>query len=523
MNPITYEVLMTCRPFFHGDILAGWNGRKNQCQQLILNDKPHEENSLVIIKHPDVTMDQLEIYLLNHHTTGILILSDQSCDLPSSIIEMASTIQKPILLLKNVTGEDLQKRMTEIFYLNDLNLISVMKNDLTAYWLQLFNQHGIDPVIRRFNLFLGQEVYFFTPKRKFIPLLSNKYSAKDFRKVEKIESNFEYDAPFSIVDYEIAKFYSFEITDPSQKLMGYLLFEHIITAKDLPFQLLESLVPSIITWYKQKEVTANVHNMYSDQFLFDILHNNIDMESELIELGRLRDMEFTPNAFVFSMNLNSDQTITKEMVMNIQQLMIENESEKANLFSTYLNHRMVVIVCPAVGTEKLVKKDWNTWINKVRNEMTSQYPDIKTTIGVGRSYYSILDIYKSFLESKIALQQMEIYRIGADGIIHYEDLGFVRLLSYLHNDLLREFSHQYLDEIEKYDRENESDLFHTLTVFLAQSGDISRTAEHLFIHQNTLRQRIKKIESILGMELNNYSTLVNLMLSVQIVQDQYNY
>ena len=108
--------------------------------------------------------------------------------------------------------------------------------------------------------------------------------------------------------------------------------------------MLETIVPTIVSWLKQSEMTKSIHLKYKDQFLFDILHNNIDTEKELIELGQLRDMEFTPNTFVCSMNLNSHRTITKEIVMDIQQFLIENPLPEANIFTTYLNHRIVAIV-----------------------------------------------------------------------------------------------------------------------------------------------------------------------------------
>jgi sugar diacid utilization regulator len=519
MNPLTYETMLTCSPLFHIDILAGWEGRKNECQHVFLNEMPMEVNSLVLIDLSDDTTSLLEKYLKDKNSSGMLILSKQSCDLPSFITELANEIKKPIFSLKNYSGEDLYKRINEIFYLHELKLLPLMKSDLTTYWLQLFNQQGIEYVIERFNMFLGQEVFLFTNKMKFVPLLANKYSAKDFKKMEKKDANLgQENQQFSIIHNEKAEFYSFEMTDPDGQIMGYLLFEKICPFEDLPLQLLETIVPTIISWLKQTEVTRNVHLIYKDQFLFDILHNNIDTESEIIELGQLRDMEFTKNAFVLSMNLNSHRTITKDIVMNIQDLLVENDLIEATIYTTYLNHRIVAIVCPPIGNEEIAKSDLNHWIGSVQDLIHAKYPDIQTKVGVGRSYYSNIDIYKSFQESKIALQ-MEMYGLGSDGIIHYEDLGFVRLLSYIHNDLLRDFSHQYLGKLEKYDRENETELVHTLSIYCAQNGDIVRTADGLFIHQNTLRQRLKKIEAILGIELNNYNNLVNLILSLQIYKD----
>ncbi len=147
------------------------------------------------------------------------------------------------------------------------------------------------------------------------------------------------------------------------------------------------------------------------------------------------------------------------------------------------------------------------------------FPFIQTIIGVGQTYYSNVDLYKSFQEAKIALQ-MHSYVAGTeDGIIHYEDIGYVRLLSYIHDDLLNDFAHLYLGDLEKHDRENETDLVHTLYTYCNHNGDIAQTAQSLFIHQNTLRQRLKKIEAMLNIQLHRYTDLVNLIISLKISQD----
>jgi sugar diacid utilization regulator len=517
MNPLTYETLITCSPLFQVDILAGWNGRKNQCQHVALDELPGKVNSFVLAHFTDISF--LEICLIDNHSSGILILSDQACDLPSSITRMANDLKKPLFYLKNCSGEDLYKRIHEIFYLHNHKLLPMIRNDLTTYWLQLFYQKGLEHVMERFNLFLGQEVSLFNNKKKVVPLFPGKCTVKDLKKLKWKDAELEQrNRSLSIVHNENAEFYSFEMIAPDGTNMGYLLFEKISHPEDLTLQMLETIVPTIFSWLKQIEMTKRIHLKYKDQFLFDILHNNIDTERELIELGQLRDMEFTPHTFVCSMNLNSHRTITKEIVMDIQQFLIENPLPEANIFTTYLNHRIVAIVCPSMRNASVAKNDLKLWVSSVQDQIQGKYSDIKTIVGVGRSHYSILDIYKSFQESKIA-QQMEMYGLGSDGLIHYEDIGFVRLLTYIHYDLLRDFSLQYLGELEKHDRENGTELVHTLSAYCAQNGDIARSAESLFIHQNTLRQRLRKIESILDMELHQYTNLVNLILSLKISQD----
>jgi len=277
------------------------------------------------------------------------------------------------------------------------------------------------------------------------------------------------------------------------------------------------MIPTIMAWLKQTELTRQVNLKYKDQFMFDILHNNIETESELIELGKLQDMEFVPNAYVLAMNLHSNQTITKDIRLSIQNLMSANDLLEMNIYTTYLSHRIVAIIFPPRMDEEIIKADLDDWISSIQNQISEMFPSIQTIVGVGRSYFSNIDIYKSFQEAKIALQ-MHVYGLGSNGIIHYDDIGYVRLLSYIHNDLLDDFSNQYIGELEKHDSVYETDFIHTLSTFCNQNGDIVKTADILFVHQNTLRQRLRKIESILNVQLNNYTDLVNLLLSLKITQ-----
>ncbi|WP_203557488.1 helix-turn-helix domain-containing protein [Bacillus sp. B15-48] len=516
MSPLTYETLITYSPFFHMDILGGWNGKRNKCQHVQLDKMPIKENSFILIYHSDDTVARLEKYLKDKHSTGILILSEHFCDLPSFITKMANECKKPLFLLKYDSEIDVYKRIKDIFYLHELHLLSLIKNDLTTYWLELFYRQGIESVIERFNLFLGQEVFLFTNKKTLIHPFSNKFSIKDIRKMNWVDSDLGGEkASFSIVQYEKEEYFAFEVVDPDKQSTGYLVFEKTCTAKELNDDLFKTIEPTMITWAKQIEVARKVDLKYHDQFLFDVLHNNIDTESELFELGLLREMEFTPNSFVLSMNLNSHQKIVKDSIMNIQHIMVESHLGTGKIYTTYLNHRIVAIVCPPIQNTEVAKTEINEWISRVRNQIQQQYPSIKTVIGIGRSYYSNLYLYKSFQESKIALE-MEMYGLGSNDVIHYDDIGFVRLLSYIHNDLLRDFAQQYLGRLEEHDSEQGTELVHTLSIYCTQNGDITRSAEALFIHQNTLRQRLKKIESILNIKLDQYSDLVNLILSIKI-------
>lgn len=519
MIPLTYETLITCKPFFYGNILAGWNGKKNPCRHVFLNEPPAKNDSLLLVDYTNEHLSLLEAGLKSQNTSGMIVFAEQYGHIASSITDLANQLGKPLLFLTNQQGDEIDKKAKQILYLYQNNLLDSFTNDLTIYWLELFNQQGIEQVIRRLNTLMGQEVFFFTSSKKFEAIGQTDSEIQDLKELDASDDILAgINQHVSIVQNENNEYYLYTIIDQGDQIIGYFLFEKISGNVDTQFHLLQTITPAMITWSKQMELTRNVHLKYKDQFMFDILNNRIETENELIELGKLWHMEFMPNAYVLAINLQSSKPITKDIQITIQNLLTESDTPEMNIHTTYLSHRIVAIIFPTMMNKK-IKEDLNHLIREVQSHISKMFPFIQTIVGVGRSYYSNVDIYKSFQEAKIALQ-MHSYVAGTnDGIIHYEDIGYVRLLSYIHDDLLNEFADLYLKDLEKYDRENETDLVHTLYTYCNHNGDITQTAQSLFIHQNTLRQRLKKIEAILNIQLHRYTDLVNLIISLKISQD----
>ena len=102
------------------------------------------------------------------------------------------------------------------------------------------------------------------------------------------------------------------------------------------------------------------------------------------------------------------------------------------------------------------------------------------------------------------------------GVPVFSDLGMVRLLYNNDRRELEEFYHETLGELEQYDQELGNDLTTTLKSYLAHSCDLKRTAQALFLHPNTLRYRLKKVEELLEIDLEDLDTKLDLMIAFKI-------
>jgi GAF domain-containing protein len=104
------------------------------------------------------------------------------------------------------------------------------------------------------------------------------------------------------------------------------------------------------------------------------------------------------------------------------------------------------------------------------------------------------------------------------GALAYDDLGAYRYLVHLAiddapHDRLCEAVERLLD----YDARRETQLLATLEQYLADRRVGTATARKLFIHANTLRQRLDRIEKLTGIELAK-EDLLSLELAVKLVR-----
>lgn len=86
----------------------------------------------------------------------------------------------------------------------------------------------------------------------------------------------------------------------------------------------------------------------------------------------------------------------------------------------------------------------------------------------------------------------------AAGLVHYEDLGILRLLMLLAGQPeLEEFSQMILEPLQAYDRTTNSQIYETMCTFHKNKYHYKKTAQELFVHENTIRYRISKAEELI--------------------------
>lgn len=154
----------------------------------------------------------------------------------------------------------------------------------------------------------------------------------------------------------------------------------------------------------------------------------------------------------------------------------------------------------------------------IANRMVEKGEDIGFCLfaGLSRRTNQATGVRKCYQEAVDALQIG--YLLGEQGkrIWAYDHMGYLIWLASLPPEMKElNYFEAIVQKIQDYDRQRKSDLLRTLEVFLDTLANMQQTAESLYIHRNTLRQRLNRIQDLWDLDLNDTHVLINLYLVIK--------
>ena len=141
------------------------------------------------------------------------------------------------------------------------------------------------------------------------------------------------------------------------------------------------------------------------------------------------------------------------------------------------------------------------------------------SIGVSNVCSGAPSFQAGFEEAQHALVGAAVIH-GKPTVMTYEELGPYKYLLRMPVDSAARDAHRdAVTRIADYDRQRQTALLRTLEEFLRRRGNISATAEALYVHPNTLRQRLRRIQELSGLDLRKDDWLL-VEIAVKMVKLQ---
>ena len=289
----------------------------------------------------------------------------------------------------------------------------------------------------------------------------------------------------------------------------------------------------VLTLYIQTKISnLQIEEKYRDEFLGDLIYNNMKSLDEIHNRAKLYGWEFNHGGMVAIIDVNNlkqaylrhmDNKASEEVsesvqgIFEISQLCMEEVFPDAKYYRQS-DHVVYLISIKDRDTSRSNKKIEKVFQNIRRKiAMKTQYT-ITITIGVGSYYESIRDISKSYNEALTTINLA--YQLNMmDSVLFYERLGIYRLLSSIDgNSQTDEFQRIYVRPILDYDMKYHASLLTTMKTIIDCAWNLKAASSKLFIHYNSAKYRFSKICELTGVNLHDHEQQLCMEIALKLYQ-----
>jgi sugar diacid utilization regulator len=167
-----------------------------------------------------------------------------------------------------------------------------------------------------------------------------------------------------------------------------------------------------------------------------------------------------------------------------------------------------------IRTEENCMNRLDKALKEIQEIIKKRMDGLSVSVGIGNSYKDLKMMKQSLNEAELAIDSAKCQGLD-DTITKYKDIGIYGLLFSINNrTVLENYFTETLGAINIENKDN--NLIEILETYLNENCNITVTAEKLFLHRNTLKYKIKKIEELLNCDLHNFDDCIKVKIALYI-------
>lgn len=266
---------------------------------------------------------------------------------------------------------------------------------------------------------------------------------------------------------------------------------------------------------EQYIILTQIKERYLNDFVNDLLINNINSEEELFTRANLLKKDVNGNFFCIIFDIdNYKDTLINSPEKNSKLENFKNDTfkriveifkSKNMIFHYYKKSDSIVFIVKENNILSNIKDDIIKPIKNYIYEIYLEYKKLTFTVGIGMVQKNILNISKSYNE---AMDSIKIGRTlqNEDGIFIFKDIEFFKSLNESIEDekSVPYFVKDFLNVVN-YSKEKDSDYTKTLISLIENNWSIKKCAKNQFLHYNTIKYRYDKLQEITNKDFENYN------------------
>lgn len=252
----------------------------------------------------------------------------------------------------------------------------------------------------------------------------------------------------------------------------------------------------------------NYQNKQAENFLMELIHEDYLTGNQRTSDGIYYGFDLDKSSFIAvfcdKKMLNDDGrndlfTVQNRFSLISMGIAMECEKYGEKYISTF---SCGTLICYFSAEDNEKRK---LLMKKINHILEGQHQNDISQILVGYSklYPGISHMPQAYEEARQALRYAMKNMDGGVSCT-YEEMGILRfLLAQKRKEELLAYCEEVLHELHEIDKKENSEYVRTLWLYLKMNNNLVKTAQIMYIHRNTLVNRINKIQALIGKDIND--------------------
>ncbi|MCK3658683.1 hypothetical protein A4G18_08165 [Pasteurellaceae bacterium Pebbles2] len=309
------------------------------------------------------------------------------------------------------------------------------------------------------------------------------------------------------IDQELAKKWCYDVQPGINVPITYL--EHIIgvigisgvPAQVKPYAELVKMAAELIVEQHTRLEKERWDRRYTEEFILRLVNGNIDKDNLLKESRYFSFNVESSYVVILIKSFNADIAVQQELISYLQNI-------KHYQYVAVVDLDKIILLKELVDAKESISDE-----AFLRYLLPSNFEKKNYRIAIGSIANTIDDIPLSYTFAQCALNYGQRY-LPRKIFYNFQQYKLPVLLADLCRDWHSHPLKNYLLELKLQDEKKI--LYKTLKQFFLSNCDLVHTSKALYIHINTLRYRLDKIERITGLSINKIDEKLVLYLSIML-------
>ncbi len=511
------------RPLFHrAALIAGEKGIYREVRWVHILEITHaapyvSKNDLILTtglwlkRSVESGLDYM-LPIIDHETAGLCIEFGTTIDqIPEKIIELCNKYDFPLILFRQpVRFEEITQDIHSFLINRHFEVMKNLERFSRKQQQIILQSTDIPAVLRLLHTYTSSQVVYLssTEMNKFYPEVDKK-SAEQFSAFYKEKKNDLISLrEASVLKMDDCRFFLIQpvvcfgqvfshvgIILPQSHPTEYMMLLSDYTAKAVATLLLR-------TQFLEEKILRN-----QNELIQDILSRRIESEEQAQMRMGLPELNGENYLFIGGI-IEFEHDVTEagpEQMEAMNQdilVLIRSLLKKYRMYHLIMmKSNQIYLLCAkeTLNGESaiLLKDNIRALIEGLKKYIEQVLGRLAFHAGFGKTSQKLLETWRSFNE---ACQVIELSKTvpSMKHCCFYDDLGIYQLLKAVPQPFLITFISDQLGSLIAYDGKHHLNLIKTLDVYFRNMGSKGETARQLFIHRQTLYNRLEKLADLLG-------------------------